>query len=94
MVKESGVYFDNKFLLNIINGNSLTLLEAKYLLEKKNYNFKTIREFHKAFIDFRMKNITIIKKMRTFLMAKARKDNIFSIDIGCYCVGERKGKNI
>lgn len=88
--QESGVYFDNKFLLNVLNGKYLTSLEADYLLDLKHYESKSIEGFHKAFMEFRTKNKNEIQESKTFAIAKTSNDHTFSIKIGCYCAGERK----
>jgi len=41
----------------------LTSSEAEYLLNSKNYDYKTVGDFQKASIDFRNKNIKIIETL-------------------------------
>ena len=91
--EESGNYFQQKLLLSILKQNSLTLLEAEYLLEKENYQFNTVEEFKKAFLDFRKRNISQIKCSQTFPIVKESNNKTISLEIGCYCGGERKRVN-
>ena len=48
--EESGNYFEDKLLLNVLGKKYLTFFETEYLLKKMNYNYKTVDEFQKAFI--------------------------------------------
>ena len=86
---ESGNYFENKLLLSVLTRKSLTLIEAEYLLKKKNYAYKTLKEFQNAFITFRKLNNSQIKCSQSFPIGK-ESNNSFPIKIGCYFHGERK----
>jgi hypothetical protein len=87
---ESGNYFENKLLLSVLGKKSLTVFEAKYLLKKENYVYKTLKDFQNAFITFRKSNDSQIKRSQSFAIGKESNDNSFSIKIGCYFHGERK----
>lgn len=87
--KESGFYFENKLLLSALKEKKLTSYEAEYLLDYKNYDYKTVGDFQKAFIEFRNKNIKIIETLSSFSVGKGSNENIFSINTGCYCAGQR-----
>lgn len=87
--EESGSYFENKLLLSALKGNKLTSYEAKYLLDLNNYQYNTIDDFKKAFIDFKNKNKEKIKKLQSFFVGKGSNDDVFEINIGCYCAGRR-----
>ena len=87
---ESGNYFENKLLLSILGKKSLTVFEAKYLLKKENYVYKTLKDFQNAFITFRKLNDSQIKRSQSFAIGKESNDNSFSIKVGCYFHGERK----
>lgn len=82
-VDESGKYFDQKFVLGLIKGIRLTSIEAKFFLDMKNYNFKSVLDFNNAFLNWRKKNINIIKNSPTFKIGKSSSDDSFSILIGC-----------
>ena len=82
-VDESGKYFDQKFVLGLIKGIRLTSIEAKFFLDMKNYNFKSVLDFNNAFLNWRIKNINIIKNSPTFKIGKSSSDDSFSILIGC-----------
>ena len=82
-VDESGEYFDQKFVLGLIKGIRLTSIEAKFFLDMKNYNFKSVLDFNNAFLNWRKKNINIIKNSPTFKIGKSSSDDSFSILIGC-----------
>ena len=82
-VDESGEYFDQKFVLGLIKGIRLTSIEAKFFLDMKNYNFKSVLDFNNAFLNWRIKNINIIKNSPTFKIGKSSSDDSFSILIGC-----------
>ena len=82
-VDESGKYFDQKFVLGLIKGIRLTSIEAKFFLDIKNYNFKSVLDFNNAFLNWRKKNINIIKNSPTFKIGKSSSDDSFSILIGC-----------
>ena len=87
--KESRIYFENKFLINIIKKHELTDLEAKYLLEVCNYQYDNIKDFHSALEDFRNKRKKDINKSPTFAIGKSSDDDIIYLKGGCYCCGER-----
>ena len=87
---ESGNYFENKLLLSVLGKKSLTVFEAKYLLKKENYVYKTLKDFQNAFITFRKLNDSQIKRSQSFAIGKESNDNSFSIKVGCYFHGERK----
>mgnify|MGYP006916218332 CR=1 FL=1 len=86
---ESGNFFEHKFLICVILKQEITELEANYLLDTKNYEHKTIKEFHDAFKKFRIKNAKTIKSSPCFAIGKSAKDNTISLKIGCYCAGSR-----
>jgi len=67
----------------------LTSCEEEYLLNSKNYDYKTVGDFQKAFIGFRNKNIKIIETLSSFAIRKGRNDDIFTINTGCYCAGQK-----
>jgi len=87
---ESGNYFENKLLPNVHKKKCLTVIEAKYLLKKENYAYKTLKEFQNAFNIFRKGNKSKIQSSQSFAVGKESNDKTFSIKIGCYCAGERK----
>ena len=88
--EESGNYFRNKLLSSIHKKKCLTFVEAEYLLKKESYAYKTLKEFQKAFNNFRKLNESKIKRSQSFAIEKETNDKTFSIKIGCYCAGERK----
>ena len=88
--EESGNYFRNKLLSSIHKKKCLTFVEAEYLLKKESYAYKTLKEFQKAFNNFRKLNESKIKRSQSFAIEKEINDKTFSIKIGCYCAGERK----
>ena len=73
-----------------IKKKCLTIIEAEYLLKKENYVYKTLKEFQIAFNIFRKGNKSKIQSSQTFAVGKESNDKTFSIEIGCYCAGERK----
>ena len=87
---ESGNYFENKLLPTVHKKKCLTIIEAEYLLKKENYVYKTLKEFQNAFNIFRKGNKSKIQSSQTFAVGKESNDKTFSIEIGCYCAGERK----
>lgn len=88
--KESGDYFENKFLINIIKKKELSVFEANYLVDANNYNYENIEDFHSAFVNWRKKNMNAINNSQTFIISKPSGQATFSIKIGCYCNGARK----
>ena len=84
-IKESGEYFDKEFLLNIIPNNSITEVEAQYLLEKDNYAYPSLNSFKAAFKTFRKKKINEIMKLPAFPIAKNSDVYRFSLKVGCRC---------
>ena len=84
-IKESGEYFDKEFLLNIIPNNSITEVEAQYLLEKDNYDYPSLNSFKAAFKTFRKKKINEIMKLPAFPIAKNSDVYRFSLKVGCRC---------
>ena len=42
---ESGNYFKNKLLFNVLKGMKLTSYEAEYLLDPKHYEYETLNDF-------------------------------------------------
>ena len=87
---ESENYFENKLLPTVHKKKCLTIIEAEYLLKKENYVYKTLKEFQNAFNIFRKGNKSKIQSSQTFAVGKESNDKTFSIEIGCYCAGERK----
>lgn len=87
--EESGIFFENKLLYSVLKAKELTSIEATYLLKKANYEYKTIVEFHKAFIDFKNKNIKKINSLIPFSIGKESNNDSFIINFGCYCAGSR-----
>ena len=67
----------------------MTLIEADYLLDIKNYEYKTVKEFHNAFKQFRKKNAKVIKNSHSFAIGKSANDDSISLSFGCYCGGSR-----
>ena len=70
----------------------MTEPEAKYLLDIKNYQYKQLDDFHKAFQKYRKDNSAKIKKSPYFAIGKSSDKKTFSIRIGCYFSGARKIK--
>ena len=91
--EENGEYFENKLLLNILGNKYLTSFEADYLLDIKNYQYKTLKQFKNAFINFRSHNKIKIQNSNYFAIRREKDEKSFSINIGCYCAGERKRMN-
>ena len=91
--EENGEYFENKLLLNILGNKYLTSFEADYLLDIKNYQYKTLKQFKNAFINFRSHNKIKIQNSNYFTIRREKDEKSFSINIGCYCAGERKRMN-
>ena len=91
--EESGEYFENKLLINILGSKNLTTFEAEYLLDINNYQHKTLQKFQNAFMNFRSQNKIKIQNSNLFAIGKEKGENSFSINIGCYCAGERKRIN-
>ena len=75
--------------MSALKEKKLTSLEAEYLLNSKNYDYKTVGDFQKAFIDFRNKNIKQIETLSSFDVGKGSNGDFFSINTGCYCTGQR-----
>ena len=86
---ESGNYFENKLLFNVLKAKKLTSIEAGYLLEKLNYEHEKIDDFHKAFIDFKNKNANKINSSPSFPVGKENNNDSFIYNCGCYCAGSR-----
>ena len=86
---ESGNYFENKLLFNVLNAKELTSIEAGYLLEKLHYDHEKIDDFHKAFIDFKNKNANKINSSPSFPVGKENNNDSFIYNCGCYCAGSR-----
>ena len=72
-------------MLNIIPNNSITEVEAQYLLEKDNYDYPSLNSFKAAFKKFRNKKINEIMKLRAFPIAKKSDVYRFSLKVGCRC---------
>jgi len=75
--------------LSALKEKKLTSCEAEYLLNSKNYDYKTVSDFQKAFFDFRNKNIKMTETLSSFDVGKGSNDYCFSINTGCYCAGQR-----
>ena len=84
-IKESGDYFEKEFLLDIIPNNSITEIEAEYLLKKDNYVFSSLNSFKNAFKNFRNKKKNEIAKLRAFAIAKDGNAYRASLKVGCRC---------
>ena len=72
-IKESGDYFEKEFLLDIIPNNSITEIEAEYLLKKDNYVFFSLNSFKE------------IGKLPAFLIIKNSNVPRVSLKVGCRC---------
>ena len=90
---ESGEYFENKFLIDITKKKTLSVVEADYLVDINNYQFNNIKDFHSSFNEWRDSKKDDIKNSQTFTIAKSGDMTTFSINIGCYCHGDRKKNN-
>jgi hypothetical protein len=88
-VDESGNYFENKLLFNVLKGKQLTSIEAEYLLDPKHYEYETLADFKKAFSSFRTQNKQKINASTPFAIGKGSNDDIVYINNGCYCAGSR-----
>ena len=84
-IKESGDYFEKEFLLDIIPNNSITEIEAEYLLKKDNYVFSSLNSFKNAFKNFRNQKKNEIAKLRAFTIAKDGNVPKVSLKVGCRC---------
>ena len=84
-IKESGDYFEKEFLLDIIPNNSITEIEAEYLLKKDNYVFSSLNSFKNAFKNFRNQKKNEIAKLRAFAIAKDGNAYRASLKVGCRC---------
>ena len=87
--KESGDYFDQKFLLNCINDTKLSGLEILYLLDSTNYNHNDLRDFHQSFLAYRNKNKSAINKALKYAISRLNKENSYSREGCCFCAGKR-----
>ena len=90
---ESGEYFENKFLIDITKKKTLSVVEADYLVDINNYQFNNIKDFHSSFNEWRVSKKDDIKNSQTFTITKSGDVTTFSINIGCYCHGDRKKNN-
>ena len=89
-IDESGDYFDKLILLDCLKDGKLTIFEADYLLEYKNYNFASVDGFKEAFNNFRKKNAKIINNATKYRISKQNKEeSILFIRNHCYCAGSR-----
>ena len=86
---ERGDYFANKFFFDVVKEKKLSVLEADYLVDIKNYQYDNIKDFHLSFKNWRKRNINAIKNSDNFIFTKSD-ITTFSIKIGCYCNGPRK----
>ena len=87
--KESGDYFDQKFLLNCINDTKLSLLEINYLLDSDNYKYDNLNDFHKSFLAYRNKHKSAINKALKYTISRLNKENSYSREGCCFCAGKR-----
>jgi hypothetical protein len=87
-IGESGKYFENQFLLNFLKKKSITDFEAKYLLNKDNYNYDSSEEFGNNLKNFIKKNQDIIKQFPRVSIGKNEDDGV-EISVGCGCAGIR-----
>jgi hypothetical protein len=92
-VDESGEYFENKFLIDITKKKTLSVVEADYLVDINNYQFNNIKDFHSSFNEWIDSKKDDIKNSQTFTITKSGDMTTFSINIGCYCHGDRKKNN-
>ena len=81
---ESGIYFENKLLFNVLKGKKLTSCEAEYLLDRKHYEYETFDDFKKAFSNFRTLNKQKINALTPFAVGKGSNDVIVYFNNGCY----------
>ena len=89
-IRESGKFFEKKFLLNVLKRKSITKIETDYLIDKSNYNFKTSKEFGDAFSNFRKSKEKEIKLSTRISISKNEDNQEVPITIGCSCAGVRK----
>ena len=92
-VEESGEYFEKRFLLDILKEKKITLYEAKYLMDQNNYKYNTIEEFKNNYINFRNKNMNLIKSQPASHICKRSNNDTYSLEINCYCAGYRTNYN-
>ena len=80
--KDSGDYFDNKILLDILPDKKITTIEAEYLLDEKNYVYDSSQAFKDSFMKFRKSKIKKIKMLPSRAISKENNDYI-SLIITC-----------
>ena len=56
-VNESGEFFEELFLFKSLPQRQITMVESKFLLDKKNYIFGSSQEFRDNFDNFRKKKL-------------------------------------
>lgn len=82
--KESGDYFDNKILLDILPDKKLTTIEAENLLDEKNYVYDSSQAFKDSFMKFRKSKIKKIEMLPSQAISKENNDyNSLNIICGC-----------
>ena len=86
--KESGDYFDNKILFDILPDKKITTIEAEYLLDEKNYVYDSSQTFKDSFMKFRKSKIKKIKMLPSQSISKENND-YNSLNIIC---GRRSGR--
>lgn len=87
-VNESGEFFEELFLFKSLPQRQITMVESKFLLDKKNYIYDSSQEFRDNFENFRKKNISLISVIPAVLLSK-KKDLITIPRIGCSFAGLR-----
>lgn len=88
-IDESGDYFENKLIFDVLRNKEITNLESKYLLDAKNYVYENSQEFNQSFEKFRNDNINIILNSRKIFISKNSNNKHIRVNIGCG-FGKRK----
>ena len=78
--------------MSVLGNKYLTCIEAKYLLDKANYQNKTLKEFKDDLMNYRIQNKSQIQNSNYFAIGKEKDEKGFLLNLGCYCSGERKRK--
>ena len=87
-VNESGEFFEELFLFKSLPQRQITMVESKFLLDKKNYFYGSSQEFRENFENFRKKNYRLISAVPAVSFSK--KKDLFTIPrIGCSFAGLR-----
>lgn len=88
-IDESGKFFEEKFLFNFLKIKTISIIEANYLLDKKNYIYNSSKEFGENLVNFIKNNQDIIKLMSRVSIGKTENDYV-EIKIGCSFAGFRR----